>query len=155
MKDQLSTDAAGNLQLQIDGKASTSHTHVVANITDFPTALPADGGDADTVTGYTVGKSVPANAVFTDTIPVQQSAKLTVAGWQGTAAPYTQVVSVTGVTVSNNVLFDFASDITASELDVGMSAMLRATGQAAGQMTIKAFGDKPTVELPVQFIILG
>ena len=33
----------------IDNKADSSHTHIKANITDFPESLPANGGNADTV----------------------------------------------------------------------------------------------------------
>lgn len=33
-------------QAALNGKASTSHTHTKANITDFPTSLPANGGTA-------------------------------------------------------------------------------------------------------------
>ena len=32
--------------------AQASHTHTKSNITDFPTSLPANGGNADTVDGY-------------------------------------------------------------------------------------------------------
>lgn len=39
-----------------------------ANKEDIPTELPASGGNADTVGGFTVGASVPANAKFTDTV---------------------------------------------------------------------------------------
>lgn len=35
---------------------------------DVPETLPASGGDADTVTGHTVGTDVPKDAVFTDTV---------------------------------------------------------------------------------------
>lgn len=52
----------------INGKANASHKHAKADITDFPTALPAAGGNADTVGGHSVGCNVPANAVFTDTV---------------------------------------------------------------------------------------
>lgn len=38
-----------------------------AEILNKPTALPADGGDADTVNGHTVESNVPAGAKFTDT----------------------------------------------------------------------------------------
>ena len=37
-------------------------------ITGLPTSLPADGGNADTVGGFTVGTNVPSGAKFTDTI---------------------------------------------------------------------------------------
>ncbi|WP_312497106.1 hypothetical protein [Anaerosporobacter sp.] len=35
---------------------------------DIPKSLPANGGNADTVNGFTVESNVPANAKFTDTI---------------------------------------------------------------------------------------
>ncbi len=40
-----------------------------AKLSDIPSKLPADGGDADTVGGHTVMTDVPENAVFTDTVP--------------------------------------------------------------------------------------
>lgn len=43
------------------------HTHTKADITNFPTSMPANGGNADTVGGHTVGVNVPADAKFTDT----------------------------------------------------------------------------------------
>ena len=39
-----------------------------AKKTDIPTELPANGGDAETVGGHTVGTNVPADAKFTDTV---------------------------------------------------------------------------------------
>lgn len=47
--------------------ASASHTHTKSQITDFPSSLPANGGNASTVNGHTVNSNVPANAKFTDT----------------------------------------------------------------------------------------
>ena len=41
-------------------------SHPASMITGLPTSLPADGGDADTVNGFTVGVNVPSNAKFTD-----------------------------------------------------------------------------------------
>ena len=42
-------------------------SHPASMITGLPTSLPANGGNADTVGGFTVGVNVPANAKFTDT----------------------------------------------------------------------------------------
>ena len=42
---------------------------IIAGVPYYPSTLPANGGDADTVGGHTVGCDVPANAVFTDTVP--------------------------------------------------------------------------------------
>ena len=44
------------------------HKHVKSDITDFPTSMPANGGNAATVGGHTVGVNVPSDAKFTDTI---------------------------------------------------------------------------------------
>jgi hypothetical protein len=35
----------------LSGKANSSHTHTTSNITNFPTSLPANGGNSDTVDG--------------------------------------------------------------------------------------------------------
>jgi len=50
------------------GAAAAAHTHAKADITDFPASLPANGGDAATVSGHAVNVDVPASAKFTDTV---------------------------------------------------------------------------------------
>jgi hypothetical protein len=48
---------------------SSKINNVVYNgLTDISITAPANGGNADTVGGHTVGKDVPADAIFTDTI---------------------------------------------------------------------------------------
>ena len=55
-------------------KAVPTNTNQLTNGAGFitaasiPTSLPANGGNAATVGGHTVGTDVPANAVFTDTV---------------------------------------------------------------------------------------
>ncbi len=51
---------------KLNGKANSSHTHTKSQITDFPTSMPANGGDSSTVNGHTVNSDVPANAKFID-----------------------------------------------------------------------------------------
>ena len=51
----------------LDDKAENNHNHTKSDITDFPTSLPANGGNADTVNNHSVNADVPFNAVFTDT----------------------------------------------------------------------------------------
>ena len=54
-----------------DNTTATDTTWSSEKINDMiPTSLPADGGNADTVGGYTVLTDVPANAEFTDTVYV-------------------------------------------------------------------------------------
>ena len=56
-----------NARTNISAAAST-HTHTKSQITDFPTSLTANGGNADTVNNHTVETDVPTDAKFTDTI---------------------------------------------------------------------------------------
>ena len=58
-------------QLENDSGYLTEHQDLseYAKATDIPTELPANGGNADTVNGHSVEADVPADAVFTDTIP--------------------------------------------------------------------------------------
>ena len=58
-----------------------------ADKSDIPAALPADGGNADTVNGHTVNADVPANAKFTDT-------NTTYSAGNG--------ISISGTTISNS-----------------------------------------------------
>ena len=46
--------------------APITHKHTKSQITDFPSSMPANGGDADTVNGHTVNANVPSGAKFTD-----------------------------------------------------------------------------------------
>lgn len=62
--------APANAEANVQSDWSVTDTGSDAYIKNKPAALPADGGDADTVGGHTVATNVPANAVFTDTKPV-------------------------------------------------------------------------------------
>lgn len=56
--------------------ALKSHSHTKSQISDFPTSMPADGGNADTVNGFTVGVNVPADAEFHYTLPAANNTTL-------------------------------------------------------------------------------
>lgn len=59
-------DAEANVQSDWNETDTSSDAYVK----NKPTSLPANGGNAATVGGHTVETDVPANAVFTDTKPV-------------------------------------------------------------------------------------
>lgn len=54
--------------------SALGHTHTKSQITDFPSSLPANGGNASTVNGHTVESNVPSGAKFTDTTYTSKSA---------------------------------------------------------------------------------
>lgn len=56
-----------NLTRFANGFAETA-VNMFAKKTDIPSSLPASGGDDATVSGHTVGKNVPSDAKFTDTV---------------------------------------------------------------------------------------
>lgn len=68
-------DAHDELTLNTAKEYADLITQVKADKTELPTTLPANGGNADTVNGFSVGCDVPADAVFTDTV-VDISGKL-------------------------------------------------------------------------------
>lgn len=51
----------------ITGLATVATSGSYNDLSNKPTSLPANGGNASTVGGFTVGVNVPANAKFTDT----------------------------------------------------------------------------------------
>lgn len=59
--------APSNAEANVQSDWSVSDTGSDAYIKNKPTSMPANGGDAATVGGHTVGADVPSNAKFTDT----------------------------------------------------------------------------------------
>ena len=65
--DTIYTHPSTHAASMITGLADVAISGTYADLTGVPESLPADGGNADTVSGFTVGTNVPANAKFTDT----------------------------------------------------------------------------------------
>lgn len=77
---------------------------------------------------------------------------LTVSKWTGSSAPYSYVLSVSGVTSSNIVEIDYASNASSAAIEAYQNAMLADGGQTTNQITIKAT-EKPTVDIPITIVI--
>lgn len=85
------------------------------------------------------------------------SASLTVEGWTGDAAPYTQTIAAAGVTADTSQVVEVggAENLTAEQYEAMVAAQLWAKSKAEGTVTIEAKGEKPAVALPVVVVIYG
>lgn len=86
---------------------------------------------------------------------ITKTATLAAASWTGTAAPYTLVLSLPEATASNNIEVLPSAALTQAQYEAMADAGITGAGQAAGSITLKAWGDKPTINLPVQLIVRG
>ena len=80
------------------------------------------------------------------------TATLLSTGWA--ADTKTQTVSVSGVTASSNGSLRIAQSATDDQFSAWGAAQPRVTAQAAGALTVKAAGTVPTIDIPVEVLIV-
>lgn len=83
------------------------------------------------------------------------NATLLSANWVGSSAPYTYTLNVTGVTTTNVVEILPQSGLTVAQSKEMSKASISTGTQSAGNIVLKAFGNKPTVDLPITIIVRG
>ena len=77
-------------------------------------------------------------------------------GWKGSAAPFTFVLNnISGVTDSNNIELVVPSNISLAQVESYQSATIVTGIQAKNSITLKAYGKKPTIDLPITVIVRG
>lgn len=76
---------------------------------------------------------------------------LTAAGWEGTASPYTQTVTLSGITVNSKVDIQMDATSLGVLIDSGTSAIWMENNN--GTITAKCIGDKPSADMTVQVTI--
>ena len=128
----------------------------------FNTDLAAVGGKQAKITASGILKGNGAGGVTTATKGTDYAgasetvtATLLAARWTGNAAPYSYTLTVSGVTATSNQEVLPALNITVEQLEALQSANIQDGGQAANTMTLKAYGDKPTIDLPIRVIKRG
>lgn len=85
------------------------------------------------------------------------SATLTTTGWSGSGAPYTQTVSAPGVTAdpAQVVNVSAAENLTADQYEAVTGAQLWGKSKSVNSIVVAAYGDKPTVNIPIVITIYG
>lgn len=96
----------------------------------------------DTALGEKANLSIAINAV------------LLMSAWSNNS-PYVQTISVDGLVAEQNGIITIGQNITTEQLEDVVAADMRTTDQADGSLTVTAYGDKPTRDIPVTIILLG
>lgn len=113
--------------------------------------LKGDGDGGITAAAVGTDYQAPLTA-GTDYAPPSQSipATLTAAGWADNA----QTLTVSGVTATSNGLLRIAQTATTEQFTAWGAALPRITAQAADSITVTIAGTVPTVDIPVEVILL-
>lgn len=142
------TEALGALKDVIDALPDT--IKVDTTLTQSGKAADAKAvGDALVEKADASQLATKADASQATTVTVATSA------WTGSAAPYTATVSTSLVTASNNIIVGCGGEMTEGQQTAVVEAMIVCTGQADGSITLSAFGEKPTVAIPVNILVVG
>lgn len=154
MKDQLTTDAAGSLQTQINTLTSTD-----SNLQNQINTI--NNGINNPATTNTIGKviigdniQVDANgkiSLITDSIV---NTNLLSANWTGTK-PFTYELTVNGVNETSNQLVKPSASITEEQFDALSACKLLVSHQELNKIVFKALGDKPTINIPIEVTLKG
>ena len=76
------------------------------------------------------------------------------ANWSGNAAPYTNTVTVTGLSATAHIVVGPAASTTAAQFEAISDGEIVCTAQAAGSITLTAYGEKPTVDVVMSILAL-
>lgn len=109
-----------------------------------------DGGYTGTETVFNSLLAQVGNKVDKSTIV---NVTLLAANWAGTEAPYTYTATVAGVTTTSTQDWANSTSITEEQLTAWQAANIVDGGQGVGSVTFKAFGAKPTVDIPLRCIL--
>lgn len=133
-------DAAGNLS-DSGKKPDDFQTKVTAS-----GLLKGDGAGGVTAAAAGMDYSGPKATV---------TATLLASGWTGSEAPFVYTLAIAGVTATSYQELLPAVNVTAEQLKALQAANITDGGQAAGSMTLKAYGKKPAVDIPIRVIKEG
>ena len=80
------------------------------------------------------------------------SVTVAAANWSGNAAPYTNSVTVAGLSATAHIVVGPAASTTATQFEAISDGEIVCTAQAAGSITLTAYGEKPTVDIVMSIL---
>ena len=135
--------------LSSDITLNASDVSALPSTTTIPSKTSQLTNDSSFITQTTLNTAIATTK--SKTVP----ATLFASNWTGASAPYTYTLAVTGVTANSNQELLPALNITEEQLTALQAANIQDGGQAANSVTLTAFGDKPTIDLPIRVIVRG
>lgn len=75
--------------------------------------------------------------------------------WNGSSAPYNQSFIVSGVTPTSVVEISLPSTTTKAQVEAFQKLNLQDGGQSTNTITLRAFGTKNTIAIPINVIVRG
>ena len=133
----LAQAASGGGVLSVNGKTPNDSGTVTLVASDINTS---SGGSVETALSNKAGKSTGV------------SVTLSASYWDADAK--TQTVSVAGVTATANGSMRIAQSATDEQFTAWGAAQPRVTAQADGSITVKLAGTVPTIDIPVEVLIV-
>ena len=80
---------------------------------------------------------------------------LLASSWAGVTAPFTYALNVPGVTASSVQELSSSIAITQAQLDALQKANIQDAGQSIDTINLKAWGIKPTIDIPINVLLRG
>ena len=126
-------------------------------ISQIKTALADKTSLVTHASTHATGGSDPITPASIGAAPIRTTTEVTLAAasWSGDSAPYTYTLTVNGVTDTSMQEIVFATSINLEQLTAGQNANIQDGGQSANTIVLKAWGEKPTVDLPIRVIMRG
>ena len=126
-------------------------------ISQIKTALADKTSLVKHASTHATGGTDPITPASIGAAPISTTTEVTLAAasWSGNSAPYTYTLTVNGVTDISTQEIVFATSINLEQLTAGQNANIQDGGQSANTIVLKAWGEKPTVDLPIRVIMRG
>lgn len=152
-------DAIDTISNLVSLKANSADIPAWAKAATKPTYTASEvGAVALTQSTSNMYKTLEVNkmgkVVMVDRKTVKETSISIGTSWIGSSAPYTQTISCDSLNSASNVIeISLPSSATAQQVEQFNALVLQDGGQTASTFTLRAFGTKNTVEIPITVIV--
>lgn len=152
-------DAIDTISKLVSMKANSKDIPAWAKAATKPTYTASEvGAVAQTQGTSNMYKTLEVNkmgkVVMVDRKTVKETSISIGTSWIGSSAPYTQTIPCDSLNSASNVIeISLPSSATAQQVEQFNALVLQDGGQTASTFTLRAFGTKNTVEIPITVIV--